>query len=342
MPHRTFILFIFPSMLTMILFIALPIISIAFQSLFVQHRQVMEVVETCDPFRCIEETRINAEAMAALYEEAPAGRFVGLGTYVDTGHLAFAEIGELWRSTEDFGAFFSGVFNLPFYDALVFTLAYTVVVTPISLLLAFLIALAVNVVPRLLHGVIIYFSSLPFIVPSLLGSLILFWMLDARGVIGSSLQVMFNDPDLSVKASPTLTWIAIFVYGIWGNASFFFIILYAGLQTVPRDSLESAMIDGASRFERVRFVVIPHMRPILIFLALVGIMDNFRVFEAIIGLNAGAYANSLSTLVFNALRSGETPLFGSAAATSLLTIFCIAILMMPSMYRSWVNFKQKA
>ena len=342
MPHRTFIAFIFPSMLTMLIFIALPIVSIAFQSFFVQHQRVMTVVETCDPFGCKQATRMDSAAMAALNEEAPAGRFNGLGTYSDAAHLAFGEIAGIWRTSPDLASFIGGVFNLPFYDALIFTTAYTLVVTPLSLLLAFLIALAVNAIPRLLHGVVIYFSILPFIVPSLLGSIILFWMIDARGIIGSTLQTVFNDPGLSIKASPTLTWITLFGYGIWSAASFFFIILYAGLQTVPRDSLESAMIDGASRFERVRHVVLPHMVPIMTFLALVGIMDNFRVFEAIIGFNAGAHANSLSTLIFNALRSGETPLFGSAAATSMLTIFCIAVLMMPSMYRSWVSFKQKA
>lgn len=342
MPHRTFAAFIFPSLFTMLLFIAAPILSIVYQSFFIQHRQVMQVVETCDPFSCQQDTRIDSEAMAALYEEAPAGRFNGLGTYTDAGHLAFDEIGEIWRNAPDMGSFFAGVFNLPFYDALAFTTAYTLVVTPVSIALAFLIALAVNAIPRLLHGVVIYFSILPFIVPSLLGSIILFWMIDSRGIIGSTLQTIFNDPSLSVKADPVLTWIMIFCYGIWSAASFFFIILYAGLQTVPRDTLESAMIDGASRLARVRFVVLPHMLPIMTFLALVGVMDNFRVFEAIIGFSAGAHANSLSTLIFNALRSGGTPLFGSAAATSMLTIFCIAILMMPSMYRSYISFKQKA
>lgn len=342
MPHRTFIAFILPSMLLMLIFIALPIVSIAYQSFFVQHERVMTVVEVCDPFACRQESWIDAKAVAALYEESPAGRFNGFKTYVDTGHLAFDEIGEIWRATPDLRSFFRGVFNLPFYDALLFTSAFTLVVTPISIALAFLIALAVNTVPRLLRGVVIYFSILPFIVPSLLGSIVVFWMIDSRGIIGSALQALFNDPALSVKASPTLTWIMLFAYGIWSSASFYFIIVFAGLQTVPRDSLESAMIDGASRFRRVWHVVLPHMLPIITFLALVGIMDNFRVFEAIIGFKAEAHANSLSTLIFNALRSGESPLFGSAAATSMLTIFCIAVLMMPSMYRSWVTFKHKA
>ena len=342
MPTRTFAAFMFPSLAAMMLFIALPIVSVIYQSFFVEHPQIMTVVETCDPFSCQEETRIDAAAMAALDEAQPAGRFNGLGTYFDSSHLAFDEIGAIWRASPSALGAIEAIFDLPFYDALLFTTAYTLIVTPLSIALGFLIAVTVNMIPRALRGMVTYFSILPMIVPSLLGSLILFWMIDARGIIGSSIQVLFDDPSLSLKASPTLTWLTLFAYGTWNSAPFAFIILYAALQTVPRDTLESAMIDGATRLDRTRFVVLPHLVPVMTFLAIVSIMDNFRVFEAIIGFSANAHASSLSTLIFNAMRSGETPLFGSAAATSMLTIFCIAVLMTPSMRRSYQTFKTKA
>ena len=46
------------------------------------------------------------------------------------------------------------------------------------------------------------------------------------------------------------------------------------------------MIDGASRWERIRYVVIPHLTPLATFVALVQLMDNFRVFEPIVGFSA--------------------------------------------------------
>ena len=97
--------------------------------------------------------------------------------------------------------------NLPFYKALTFTLAYTSIVTPLVIALGFLIALGVNAIPPLLKGPVIFFSLLPMIVTPLVGSLVLFWMIDSQGVIGATLQAIFNDPQLSLKASPTLTWV---------------------------------------------------------------------------------------------------------------------------------------
>ena len=334
-------MFMFPSLAAMMLFIALPLISIAYQSLFIEHERKIMVVETCDPFGCKTENRVDTEAMAQMRADAPAGRFNGLGTYVNAAHLAFAEIRRIWGQSPNAATAFGQIMNLPFYKALGFTLTYTLAVTPLSIILGFVIALAVKALPDAMRGTITYITMLPMIVPSLVGALVLFWMIDSRGVIGSALQVVFNNPELSLKSSKSLTWIMMFAYGAWGSAPYVFIVLYAGLQTVPRDTLESAMMDGASRWSRLRHVVIPHLQPLLTFLTVISIMDNFRVFESILGLNASAYASSLSILIFNDLRSSDSPLYGSAAASSMLTILCIAILMFPSMINSWSSFKQK-
>jgi multiple sugar transport system permease protein len=336
MPHRTFLTFIWPSALAMLLFIALPIVSVAVQSLYVEHEQVVETVENCGPFGCTEVTVVNAEATASLRAEQPLGRFNGLGTYANRNHLALAEIGEAWRSATGPVSFFEQMMNLPFYKALVFTLTYTFIVTPLVLALGFIIALAVNRLPSLVKGPTIFFSLLPMIVTPLIGSLILFWMIDSRGIIGGTLQLIFDDPDLSLKASPTLTWITLMVYGVWHSAPFAFVVFYAGLQTVPQDTLESAMIDGASRWQRVLHVILPHLMPLAVFISLIQLMDNFRVFEPIVGFNAQASATSLSWIIYNDLRGSDgTTLFASAAATSMLTILGVCILLAPVVLRTW-------
>ncbi|MBX2824401.1 MAG: sugar ABC transporter permease [Gammaproteobacteria bacterium] len=341
MPHRTFFWFILPSAVAMLLFIALPIGSVLVQSLHIEHPRVMNEVETCGPFKCTTEMRVDVEATAALRAEEPLGRFNGLGTYTNRAHLAVNELSLAWRETDSVRAFLSRVYNYPFYKALLFTLTYTFVVTPLVLVLGFFIAVAVNALPKLFKGPVIFFSLLPMIVTPLIGSLILFWMIDAEGIIGASLQRLFDDPDLSLKASPVLTWVTLMVYGVWHSAPFAFVVFYAGLQTVPQDTLESAMIDGASRWERIRYVVIPYLTPLVTFVALIQLMDNFRVFEPIVGFNASANATSLSWLIFNDLR-GQEQLFGSAAATSMLTIVGVSILLLPVLVRTWRDFNRRS
>lgn len=337
MKHATFLRFFLPTATAMVLFIALPIVSVLIQSVHVPHDRVVVEVENCTPFGCTKSTVIDQAATQKLRDEKPLGRFVGLAIYTDRSHLAFAEIGEAWSRARGIGDFLGRVMNLPFYRALAFTLTYMVLVTPLSILLGFVVAVAVNAIPRLFRGPVIFFSLLPMIVTPLVGALILFWMVDSRGIIGAAVQWLANDANLSLKASTPLTWIMLIVYGTWSTAPFAFVVYYAGLQTVPQDSLESAMLDGATRWQRIRYIVLPHLAPLTVFMFLIKIMDNFRVFEPIVSFNAAAHAQSLSYFIYSDL-GGETRLLSSAAATSVLTIAGVLVLLSPVLVRTWRQF----
>lgn len=340
MKHKTFFWFFAPTGFAMLFFIAFPLVSIVQQSLFVPHEAVLVEMENCGPFGCTTETAVDLEATAEINEAAPWGRFAGLDIYKDRGHLATAELAEAWATTDSFGAFLSEMFDLPFYRALAFTLTYTFVCTPLLIIVGFIIAVSVNSLHRYFKGLVIFFSLLPMIVTPLIGSLILFWMVDSRGVIGTAIQAIAQDPDLSLKASTPLTWIMLIVYGVWSSAPFAFVVFYAGLQTVPSDTIEAAKIDGASRWEQIRHVVIPHLMPLVTFVALIQIMDNFRVLEPIIGFSASAHATSLSWIILNDL-GGETQQLSAAATSSVLTIICVAVLLSPVLVRTWRDFNGK-
>lgn len=341
MKHRTFFWFILPSALAMLLFIALPVVSVAIQSLYIEHEKVMVTVESCGPFGCSKDTHVDAQKTLELQRAEPLGRFNGLGTYFNRSHLAVAEIGAILADNKGFADVTARIYALPLYRALAFTLAYCFLVTPLAMILGFFIALGVNGLPYLVKGPAIFLSLLPMIITPLVGALIIYWMIDSNGIIGANLQSLFHDPNLYLKASPVLTWVVLILYGIWTNAPFSFVVFYAGLQMVPADTLESAMVDGASRWERIRFVVIPSIAPLATFVALVQLMDNFRVFEPIVGFNASANASSLSSAIFDDLHGQNAQLFGSAAATSMLTIIGVVILLLPVLVRTWREFSRK-
>lgn len=324
----------------MLLFIAMPIVSVVLQSVYTPHEAVFVTVENCGPFGCKEETTIDQDATRELREKEPLGKFVGLDVYLDRGHLAFGEISQAWSNSKTFGEFFGHMRNLPLYRALAFTLTYVAVVTPLVIIFGLIIALSINSLHARLKGIVIFFSLLPFVITPLIGAIVLFWMIDSRGIVGSALIHLAGDPNLSIKASTPLMWISVMVYGVWHSAPFAFVIFYAGLQTLPQDQLESAQIDGASRWQGVRYVVIPHLMPLVTFVALIQLMDNFRVFEPIVGFSAEAHATSLSWMIYNDL-GGETRQLSSASTTSVLTVLGVAILLTPVLVRTWQDFKGK-
>ena len=339
MKHKAFFWFMSPSIAAMALFIALPIVSIVLQSLHSEPGKTVEVIESCGPFGCTQTTLVTdaAEDAGGFF-----GVFSGMENYTNRNHMALSEVSALWSESDSIGKFAAGILNLPLYKALAFTLTYTFCVTPLVLLFGLLVAMSVNRLPRLVKGPVIFTTILPMIVTPLIGSLILFWMIDSRGIIGASIQNIFDDPNLSLKGSVTLTWITLIVYGVWHHSPFAFVVYYAALQTVPSDQLESAMVDGANVWQRLRYVVLPHLAPVTIFIALISLMDNVRVFEPIIGFNAGASAQSLSWLVYNDLRNETGQLYGSAAATSVLTIAAVMVVLTPAVLRTIRDFRRRA
>ena len=342
MKHRTFFWFILPTLSAMILFIALPIVSVFIQSLFVEHEQVLVISESCGPFGCSQTTSIDAEATAAIREAEPLGKFNGLGTYFDRSHLATAEVAEIWRTSDSMSSFMDGIMDLKFYKALVFTLTYTFVVTPLVLIFGLAVAVGVNNLPKAFRGVAIFISLLPFLVATIVGSMILSWMVDGEGIIGATLQNITGDPSLSIKASTPLMWIMLMVYGVWHTLPFAFITFYAGLQTVPQDTLEAARVDGANKWQSMVHVVVPHLMPLVSFVTLMLLMDNFRVFEPLVSFQAEAHAQSLSTFIQSDLREAGNPLYASASATSMLTIIGVVLLLTPVLIRTWRDFGRKA
>ena len=102
MKNRTFFWFILPSLMTMILFIALPIGSIFIQSFHIEHGAVLKEVNNCGPFGCKLEVQVDVKASEQLKNDKPLGKFNGFGTYTNRNHLALNEVGEAWEKSPTF------------------------------------------------------------------------------------------------------------------------------------------------------------------------------------------------------------------------------------------------
>ena len=228
MKHKAFFWFILPTLTAMILFIALPIVSVLIQSHACRARAGADRSGKLRPVWLTTQatTRSTRTPRRPCAPRPRLGRFNGLGTYTNRAHLAF---GEIWprpgTTTATLGEFWNRVMSLPFYRALSFTLTYTFVVTPFVLVLGLAIAVGVNRLPAHVQG-----PDDLHVAPAddghapVVGSLILLWMVDAEGIIGATIQNIVNDPSLSIRASGPLMWIMLMVYGIWSSIPFSFIV----------------------------------------------------------------------------------------------------------------------
>jgi multiple sugar transport system permease protein len=113
---------------------------------------------------------------------------------------------------------------------------------------------------------------------------------------------------------------------VWQWTPFMFILLYAGLQTMPHELLEAARVDGAHGFRLLYHIILPLLRPVIAIVVVFRTVDAFRVFDSIHVLTDGGPQNATSTIsVFidhTAFLAGN---FGEAASISVLLIIVVTI-----------------
>ncbi len=128
---------------------------------------------------------------------------------------------------------------------------------------------------------------------------------------------------------PKWALVAVSVTTIWQNLGLSFIIMSAGLQTVPDELLEAATVDGAGTWSRFRSVTLPLLSPTLFFSAVVGGIVAFQAFGQIDLLTEGGPRNHTNVLAYAIYRSFKDNDEGKAAvlAIALFTITLVLTLI---------------
>jgi ABC-type sugar transport system permease subunit len=167
-------------------------------------------------------------------------------------------------------------------------------------------------------------------VPALiLSGFILAMLLDQTAFFREVLEQRFFFTEVSVK-------ILIMVNAVLGGTPFPFITLYAGLLTLPQDQVEAAVVDGANRWQQIRYIVFPHLRSLLVFLGLIMTMDSFRVFDSIFVLsqmNPVFKADSVMVYIFRTAMTVTR--LGKGNAMAIITVIMILIILVPFLVRTY-------
>ena len=333
MRFRTFLAFVGPSLFLIFLFIAMPLVGVLWQSFHVTQPLYERVeVETCTPGFLTQTCVTEIKQKPQLDESGKIvteTTFVGLNSYrqvLEFPRLRAALADRSWARVD----------NIPFWSALRFTLMFTLLTMPLVLGTGLLIALAVNSTFQKIRGPVIFISLLPFIITPVIGALSIRWLFIGDGILTAGLEALLAR-DIAMFSQGWTIELMMYVYRVWHVAPFAFVVFYAGLQTVNSDTLESAMIDGASRFQRLRYVVIPHLMPLIIFVLLIHLMDAYRVFEEIVGFSSQAYVISLQWLTYDFLVPDETGIraISRASASAMLTMIGIVLLLILPLRRAW-------
>jgi multiple sugar transport system permease protein len=135
----------------------------------------------------------------------------------------------------------------------------------------------------------------------------------------------------TILSDPVAAFLALIMIDIWQTTPFTFVMFLAGLQSLPRDPYEAAYLEGANWHQRLRYLTLPLLRPVLLVVVMIRVMDAFRIFDTVYILTGGGPDNAtemVSTFAYRvAFQYFNT---GYASALSYLTFLLTAVLTLGS------------
>lgn len=219
-------------------------------------------------------------------------------------------------------------------------LYYTLITVPITMALSILLALLMNFKVRGIQGFrVLYFF--PNVTAALAIGIIFAAMFTQYGPINTILRFFGYDHPPGWLASTTLALPAIMLVGIWKGVGYNAVILFAGLQGVPRHYYEAAELDGANKFKQFIHVTLPGLSPVIFFCVVTGVIGSFQVFDTVMAMTQGGPGRSTNVLVYHIYTTAfQNYHFGYASAMSyiLFLIILAVTLIQLKIQKHWVTY----
>jgi len=232
----------------------------------------------------------------------PEQRFVGLDNY--TGLLTGASpyTGEFWSAM---GA----------------TWLFTLLSVPLLLVVPLLVAMLMNQRFRGRNVFrALYFA--PYVLGVAVVAVLWRYLLDTNiGLVNHYLGV-----DVPWLTAQPWAWVALVGVTVWWTLGFNAVIYLAALQDIPAELYEAARVDGASAWQRFRYVTLPGLRPVLMFITSVTIIASVNMFGQSFLMTQGGPGTSTRTAIFQIADTGLTN-FSSGAASAMSMIFSFFLMV---------------
>ncbi|MDD2231708.1 MAG: sugar ABC transporter permease [Sphaerochaetaceae bacterium] len=235
----------------------------------------------------------------------PTQKFVGLKNFIELFH--------------------DQLFLLSLRNTTIFALFVTIFSVAIAILLAALLTTQSKLSP--LYETI-YF--LPVITPMVPVAVVWKWIYDPTYGLLNYILSWFGISPIGWLVYPNTALIAIIIMSVWKIVGYNMIIFLVGMRDIPETYIEAARIDGASSNQVFWKVIMPLLRPILLFVFVISTINSFNVFTQVFIMTSGAQGapgNAVRTIVFDIYENGFRYFRTGYAAAEAVVLFVIILLL---------------
>jgi multiple sugar transport system permease protein len=212
-----------------------------------------------------------------------------------------------------------------FWSSLWVTIIFTLISTPLLVLIALGLALLVNrAIPA--QGLFRTIFFAPFILPVSVVALIWSWLYQPGfGLINGTLTAL-GLQEVPWLSQPNTAMIAIIILTVWWTVGYNFVLYLAGMQQISREVLEAAQIDGAGGWSRIRWVTLPLLNRFTVMIIILQVIASLQLFTQTYLLTSGGPNYSTRSIIQYIYDSGFTS-FRMGFASAMSYIFFALILV---------------
>jgi ABC-type sugar transport system permease subunit len=197
-----------------------------------------------------------------------------------------------WVGLRNYRQYLTGSYPLIVFN----TLLFAVVILVAQTVLAFLIAVLLNqrVVGRGVYRALFYIPTLT--AAAVTAQVAFVFISPFDGVLNEILKLL-GRPIVIWTISATWMRVFIMVYSIWRGVGGPVVLFLAALQGIHREIYEAAMVDGAKGWDLLRYITVPLLRPMIIFVLVTGMIGGFQIFESVMLMSKGGPANKTNVML---------------------------------------------
>lgn len=202
-----------------------------------------------------------------------------------------------------------------------------------QMLLGFFIALLIDEAgKRRLHGVVLTRTAVmtAWAIPGVVIGIIwkLMYQESDSGILNYLFAQVGLDGNVPFLSSPHAALVSVTVANIWRGTALSMILCYAGLKTIPQDTLEAAHLDGAGPLATLRSIILPQMRPVLTVNLIIVTVETLNTFDMVQALTAGGPGTSTQVLalgIYSQVFGDQALGRGAALSVALLVINMVIV-----------------
>ncbi|MGB0387732.1 MAG: carbohydrate ABC transporter permease [Ardenticatenaceae bacterium] len=243
--------------------------------------------------------------MIQLFNDETRGR-IDRG---NTGEITMKFIEKMWNDR----------FFMP---SLITTLLLIVLIIPVQFVLAIIMALVIQARLKA-NSLFLYIFTIPLGVSDLAVGILWFSIFTQNGLLNSILQGLgFIDGPSPYLTADTRYWIliAIWLAEVWRATSIVMVIVVSGLQAIPNEVLEAAEVFGATYWQRIRYIILPLLRPSLQVALILRTILALQVFAVVIALSGGDVVTVLANETYRQYSDFRNPNVAAAYAALILLL----------------------